>query len=373
MSDAASAWSFGSVSPEWEPLEVATGDTLLVDARIAGQSVRAVLDSGSGATVIDPQLASRLDMSAGPERTISGLGGKASARLIHDVDIQFGHQTRRLPFAVVADLGAPSAAFGRQIGMLLGADLFAGNCIALDFGHRQFAITQSGSFLAGPDWTALPIGHGARQELYVMVSVAGLPPAPVMIDLGSSSPLMLSSAYVSANNLVDGRPTSKAAIGGVEGIATADVFMAPKLEIGGLTVNAIPALGVTNWLSTSTIGNIGLPVIGQFDVVFDVTAGFVWLRPAPARSRLPMLKDRSGLGVSTSKDALTVVHVAAGSPAAKAGWIVGERIIAVDGHPIGANYTHGPLWSWRFGPAGTRVALHMAEGVTRHLSLGDYY
>lgn len=118
----AEQWNFGPLSPDWQPLEVATGDTLLVNARVAGSPVEAVLDSGSGASIIDVSLAQTLGMANGERRTISGLGGKAPVRLIRDVDVLFGNQTRRLPFAVVADLGALSAAFGRRINMLLGAD-----------------------------------------------------------------------------------------------------------------------------------------------------------------------------------------------------------------------------------------------------------
>lgn len=372
-SKAAGTWDFGPVVPVWEPLEVATGDTLLVAAQIAGSSVQAVLDSGSGASMIDVPLAQALGMGDGERRTISGLGGKASARLIRDVDVRLGHQARRLPFAVVADLSALSAAFGRRIEMLLGADMFVGNCIALDFGSRQFAITSTGSFLGGKGWVPVALSQGTKKELFVSVSVAGSSPVPLMIDLGNSAALMLSSTYVSAHSLTKGRATSTAALGGVEGVATVDVFTTPKLSIGGLSVENIPTLGNRSWLPTSTVGNIGLPLIGQFDVVFDVTAGLVWLRSTTARRRLPMLKDRSGLGLSASDHALTVVHVAIGSPTAKAGWVVGERIVTVNGRAVDVNYTHGSLWDWRFGPAGTPVKLGLEGGVTREVRLADYY
>ncbi|WP_256581337.1 PDZ domain-containing protein, partial [Pseudomonas sp. MPR-R2A3] len=52
-----------------------------------------------------------------------------------------------------------------------------------------------------------------------------------------------------------------------------------------------------------------------------------------------MLKDRSGLGLAASTTDLTVVHVASGSPADRAGWAVGEQVVAVDGRPIDSSYT----------------------------------
>ncbi|MES3151657.1 aspartyl protease family protein [Sphingomonas faeni] len=366
-------WDFGPLVLDWKPLEVATGDTLLVDAQVGGSPVKAVLDSGSGASIIDLSLAQALGIENGERRTISGLGGKAPVRLIHDVDVQLGDRTRRLPFAVVADLSTLSAAFGRRINMLLGADMFVENCIALDFGRRQFAFAPTGSFLGGGEWTAIALGRGAKQELYVSASIAGSRPVPVMIDLGSSAALMLSSSYVDTLGLTKERATSTAALGGVEGIATVDVFTTPTLSLGGLSAQDIPTLGNRNWLPTSTVGNIGLPLIGQFDAIFDVTAGFVWLRPPAARRPLAMLKDRSGLGLATSATALTVVHVAANSPAKKGGWAIGERIVRVNGHGINADYTHGDLWRWRFGPTGTLITLETTVGEHRTLRLADYY
>nr|WP_255326037.1 PDZ domain-containing protein [Sphingobium sp. 15-1] len=172
---------------------------------------------------------------------------------------------------------------------------------------------------------------------------------------------------------MNGKLVSTAAIGGVDGVRINDAFTIQNINIEGLGVSNVPTLGMRAWLSTSTVGNVGLPLIAQFDVVFDVTAGFVWLRPLGPRRRLPMLKDRSGLGLAASPTALTVVHVAANSPAEKAGWAVGDRIVAVNGHSIDANYTRGELWQVRSRPAGTLVKLTMASGDVRELRLADYY
>ena len=68
-----------------------------------------------------------------------------------------------------------------------------------------------------------------------------------------------------------------------------------------------------------------------------------------------------------------LIHVAANSPAEKAGWAVGDRIVAVNGHSIDANYTRGELWQVRSRPAGTLVKLTMASGDVRELRLADYY
>jgi len=270
-------------------------------------------------------------------------------------------------------LGAISAAFGRPIDMLLGADVLAGGCVALDFATRRFAFEKPASFVPGSEWTALPLGHGAKKELFVLASVAGLDPVPLMLDFGSSSALILSSAYIEAHSLLAGKTVSTAALGGVEGVQIVKPFTADKVSLGALSITAVPALALDRWSSESTVGNVGMPLLGQFDIVLDVSQGRLWLRSAPPRARLPMLKDRSGLGLAASATDLTVVHVASGSPAAQAGWAAGEHVVAVNDRPIDGSYTQGPLWQWRYGRAGTRVTLKLADGTTRMLKLADYY
>jgi len=372
VSQPARTWNFGTTSLNWEPLELAMDDTLVVSAHVGGLPVQAVLDSGSGASIISTALAARLGLR-GERRTISGLSARAQALLVRDIKVVFAGEPRRLPFAIVADLSATSAAFGRPIDMMLGADMFTESCIALDFGKRRLAVAKSGSFLAGPNWRRAALGRGAKQELFIRASVASLPLVPLMLDLGNSAPLILSADYLRDQQLLKDKQVTTAALGGVDGIRVNDVLRISDVKVEGLEVCDITTLSMRDWLSTSTVGNIGLPLIAQFDAVMDVTAGFVWLRPISSRHRIPMLKDRSGLGVAASPIGLAIVHVAANSPAEKAGWAIGDRIIMVNGRPIDADYTHGRLWRWRYGPAGTLVTLTMAAGDKRELRLADYY
>lgn len=366
-----SMWNFAANTLEWHRLEIATGNTLLVPARVAGTAVRAILHSGSGASIISAPFAAKLGMSSDEPRTVSGLSGKALVQLVRNVDVTLGREVRRLSFALVGDLSGLSVAFGRTIDMLIGEDMLVGSCLALDFENGRFALAKTGSFVASSDWTRVPLSHGAKKELYIHASIEGSDPVHLMFDMGSSAALMLSSAYIDAHRVTSGKATSTGALGGVEGANLVRTFTTGSLKIGVVGATAIPTLEVDNWLSVSTVGNIGLPLIAQFDVVLDVTAGFLWLRPI-RRPRIPMLKNRSGLGLSVSADALTVVHVGLGSPAAAGGWAVEDRITAVNNHRVDRDYTHGSLWQWRYGPVGILVKLTMATGDTRDLRLADF-
>lgn len=364
-------WSGLASDADWDTFEMATGDTMVVRAAVGGISVAAVLDSGSAASIISASLAARLGLDGTEKRTIRGLGGRASASIVRGLDIMIGRQARHLALAYTADLGTASAAFGRPIDLVLGQDVLAGRCLALDFANARYALAER--FAGGPDWTSAPMGHGSNRELLVYASIAGLDPVPLVVDLGSSTALIVSRDYADRHGLWAGKPHSTAALGGVDGKRLATTFMVERTEVAGLGVDAIPALAMDDWLSNSTVGNIGLPLLAQFDVVLDFTVGRLWLHALASGHRPAMLEDHSGLGVTASTDALMVVHVAAGSPAARDGWAIGDRIVAVDGRPVDISYTRGALWRWRFGPVGRRVRLTLDGGVVREIRLADYY
>lgn len=366
----ADRWTGIGGAIRWLPFRLVTGDTLVVQAQLAGVSVNAILDSGSAASIIGSSLAARLGLHGQEQRTVRGNSGRASVKIVRDVDVMLGRVARRLPFALIADLSAVSSAFGGQLDLILGQDILAGQSIALDFAASRYAFIEQ--FAGGGDWASAPLAHGANRELVISGSVAGLPPVPLIVDLGSATPLMLSRHYADDHHLLNGRPQSTAALGGVEGVRIATAFMIGSTSIAGLAVKAIPSLAVDEWLSTSAVGNIGLPLIAQFDVVLDLAADRLWLR-RPVHRPIEMLKDRSGLGLSVSRAALTVIHVAAGSPAAKAGLTVGERITEVNGRPVDTAYTRDRLWHWRYDRAGTIVKLGVEGAGIRELRLADYY
>mgnify|MGYP001627257351 CR=1 FL=1 len=364
-------WKGITPDAHWNNFEMVVGDTLLVRAHIGNTPVEAILDSGSAASIISASLASRLGLEGSEKRTIRGISGRASAGLAHNIDLMIGRQASHLDAAFIVDLETASAAFGRPIDLVLGQDVFAGRCLALDFATSRYTLSEG--FAGGPDWTPTPLGHGANRELIAYASVAGLPPAPLVIDLGSATALMLARGYVDRHGLLDGKRRSTAMLGGVEGSRIATAFVADRVDLAGLGIDTIPALAVDPWLSVSTVGNIGLPLLAQFNLVLDFTVGRMWLHALPVDRRPPMLKDLSGFDLAASADALTIVHLSEGSPAARGGWAVGERIVAIDGKPIGTGYTRSSLWRWRYGPAGRRVKLTIEGGEVREIQLAAYY
>jgi C-terminal processing protease CtpA/Prc len=69
---------------------------------------------------------------------------------------------------------------------------------------------------------------------------------------------------------------------------------------------------------------------------------------------------------------LEVIFVAPKSAAADAGWKVGDRIVAINGQPVGPDYFDS-MYQWSRGEDGTEVRLTTAGGEERTLVLRTYY
>jgi hypothetical protein len=366
-------WSGINSQFRWQPFELAKGDTMIVPAGIGGANVDAMLDSGSAFSVISSSLATKLGLVGVAEGTIRGSSGRATARRADDVVVTFDGDQWKLATARIVDLAAASRAFGRDIDLVFGLDILDERSLAIDFVANRLAFGPTGAFEGGEHWKPLPLSRGANLELIVLGSIAGLESAPLILDIGSSSGIMLARSYVDEHRLLDGQRWSTAAMGGVDGIRTETVFTLPTAALAGSTVTDIPSMVIDGWLSSSAIGNIGLPLLAQFDIVLDVGAKTLWVHVPQFNRRSLMLKERSGLGVAASPNGLTVAHVASGSPAAAGGWTTGERIVAINGQRVDASYTRGSLWRWRFQPAGHVVSLTLADGHERKITLDDYY
>lgn len=114
---------------------------------------------------------------------------------------------------------------------------------------------------------------------------------------------------------------------------------------------------------------VGLPVISRLGrVIVHGASDALYIFPAEA-DPVPFVKSRTGLvTVALPQSGWRVVHVAKASPAATAGWKVGELIAEIDGKtiepPRQPAINHAP---------GSQVRFKMADGSFRILTREDYY
>lgn len=342
-----------------------------LDMQVGGADIRAVVDSGATVSVIGADLAAKLglrplDFSA----KIHSDTGVSRAQLAGPVSVKIGGRSVLLPYVVVSSSYiALINRTGLDAQYVVGQDTLSGSVIDFNFSKKCVRFDAPSSVRTEHGYRALDLRRDSLGRYVVSIQIGELPETDAIVDLGNASPLMLSADFFTAAELGKGRPTSTAAIGMSSGIVTGKSITIPSATLAGFRMADIPVQIVPGWRSPQPV-NIGLPLLQNFDVILDVPHAKVWFK---ALGRTHFDKDLSGLGIAYEGNYLRVVHVAVGSPAARSGWQVDERIIAVGGNRIDKNYFRSNAWRWRFNHPGRSITMTMADGSIRLIRLSSYF
>lgn len=124
-------------------------------------------------------------------------------------------------------------------------------------------------------------------------------------------------------------------------------------------------------IDAATEGLIGLPALSRFNITLDMAHERIWFAPLPSVSQ-PFPRDRLGLAMIPGEQGLAVVHVAANSPAWKAGFVIEDQIVKVDDEAV-TDETASRLRRTGRGPVGAVVKLETASGAVRFVELAEYF
>jgi len=362
----------GSHSTGFIPFEFFNDNRVYIPAQVNGHATQVLLDSGAEMTVVDTAYARELGLKTQGQLTAVGSGGQAQAQLASGVDITVGDLRLTGLTVAVIDLAEVARQIGHPLPVILGKESFNPLVVDVDFPNRRVAFHEAASFKPPPRAVRLPLVESAGGQRAVHVSIEGRPAIPVLFDVGNGGALSLFPAYWQQAGLLTGRRSSKTLSGAVGGLRERDVATLKRIELAGITLKDVPTVfdDAGNSISTSNRlqGNLGLAVLARFRMITDYANDTLTLVPDARALRQPFRKDRSGLIALPSEGRLVVKLVAPGSPAAAAGWKVGDEVVAIDGQAIGPDFT-----GWRYRPAGQTVVLTLKDGRKRSLTLRDYY
>ena len=367
----------GRKSTGFIPFEFFNENRVFIPAEVNGAATQVLLDSGAEMTVLDAAYARELGVKTEGQLDAVGSGGRAQAQLAGGVDISVGNLRLTGLTVAVIDLSEVARLIGHPLPVILGKEAFNALVVDVDFPNRRVAFHEASSFKAPPKAVRLPLVESAGGQRAVHLSIEGRPAIPVLFDVGNGGALSLFPAYWQQAGLLEGRRSSKTLSGAVGGLRECDVTTLKHIEFAGITLKNVPTVfddaGKSIATSDRLLGNLGLGVLARFRMITDYAADTLMLVPDPRAMRQPFPKDRSGVIALPSEGKLVVKLVAPGSPAAAAGWQVGEEIIAVDGKPLGADSAGTALSRWRYRPHGQTVVLTLKDGSKRRLTLRDYY
>lgn len=315
--------------------------TVAVEGKVNGVPMRLVLDTGAAGSVLDEDRARSLGLKLRGSQRAQGAGGEVQGSRVSDVRVGLPGVELSDQTMTTLSLSALSARTGRPMDAILGAPLFRGMAVEIDYPRRLVSLHDAASFRYEGKGTPVPIEMIDGQP-YVTARLV-LPGGRAIegrfvVDTGASTALMLTAEAVEGARVLDAvEKTIGSQALGVGGGFDVRLGRIEALELGGFTlarpVTVFRSGGPGRVSASGTLGNIGGGVLNRFKVVFDYERRRMILEAGPGLDE-PFESDMSGLSlVATSPklERIRVDLVHEGSPASEAGVRAGDVIEAVDG------------------------------------------
>jgi predicted aspartyl protease len=251
-----------------------------------------IVDTGSESVLIDSSVAKAANI---PETGSLELRGATRSGGLHVLTIpRVTIGTAHLDNLVATSLDLSESSGGSfKLDGILGYPFFASSIVEMDFANHTMRFGPPGSFVPRGVKIDLDLDRGLLEALF---SVNGSIVAPFIVDTGNSAEVLLYRHFIEEHPGVAPR-TDIAAInrglgGGVPGYVT---------SLGALRLGGFDLYHPTAYVQMSQkgafadrvdAGNVGLGVLKNFVVTFDLTNSAMYLEKSPTfddgRSRKPL-------------------------------------------------------------------------------------
>lgn len=315
-----------------------------IPAQINGQPFRLYLDSGASGLALSQNVADSLHLKQNGTLEARGYGGSTD---LHPVIVD----TLEIPGAVrLSNVAAVSIALPPGIGQsadgpiagFIGYDLLSRYVTKIDYAARRITFTDPAAFQPTPA-DGKPLSLNLDNDLpSVTAQFDDLPAAQFLLDTGDVSALRLYGPYVTQNGLREKYPKEIPSVGGgIGGESKSQLAKTDKFTIAGVTLHGIPtefSLDSKGGASQLLAGSLGSGLLSRFIVTFDYPHGRVFFAPTPEASK-PYDTREFGLTITSVKDDkdrphIVIIDLDADSPAARAGLLLYDQILEIDGQPV---------------------------------------
>lgn len=325
---------------------------------IKGELVEAIFDTGASNCLIDEGLAQKLNIKRATSTQAQFVYEKGALDVSEPVEISLGGASLKLPMLV-------GKLVNMRHDMLLGLDAASQVIMATDPAKRTALIMPRGRRRLPP---ARKIAF--RQEGRYLLFDLTLEGRTVeaRIDTGDPVALTVHSDWAKQTGFLNGKRVSQWIGGDLSGAHPVMRTSAEHLQLGGFDFHNVPVHIEEDQLKYPV--TIGAPAFMRLFAIWDLGALTLWLPERQSGLDAPFTRDRSGLAYMPDGDAVKVIFIAPDSPAAKAGWKIGDRIAKIDGVPY---KTLSDDLAWKEDPTRKTANLTLDTGEVRVLTLSDYY
>ncbi len=252
---------------------------IFVRARVDGQPMLFMLDSGSQGVFIDPAAAQRIGLA--PQGRVE-VEGAATTRggVVRLGAIAFGAAQLTIRAASVIDLSGVTYE-GKSIDGILGYPLFAAAEVRFDPVAHTVTFARPGT---------LPVqGHiiavDARRRLPEIAGQIDRLPARLLIDTGNTDELLVFHSFIAAHpGLIDYAGAGRFARNrGIGGSSAAVPVMVDQIALGPYPMYnryaTVILSGRAAFDDSADDGNVGWATLKNFVATFDLGKGFIQLQP----------------------------------------------------------------------------------------------
>lgn len=355
------------------PFDFFRESRILLPVTVNGVQATALLDSGAEIGMVSRPLAERIGIRPTRSVLVAASGGSLDAPVLEGLDVRLGAMRIHSIAGAVVDLATPSQAAGKQFDLVLGREFFEHLVISIDFDKKLIRFHDPEVFRTPVDSVPVSLRRFGRSRV-VDVRLEERVTIPMQFDLGMDMPVMLNHPFWTGQAFIQARPWSTTLFASAAGAREARITTVSGIalgaeQVGSLSVILAPLRAKGEHLLPP--GIIGMPVLSRFNLTTDYKHNVIYLERRRSQAEIP--KDRAGLRLVWEGNKLRVLLVARNSPAAAAGWVAGDLVVAVNGQHVGPEYWTGRLWRWTTAPSGTVVTFRMADGSHRALTLADYF
>ena len=258
------------------PLTLTRGSRLMIEAKVNGHPVSALLDSAAEATFLDRGFAHSLGLKGG--EAVAGQGSGQSSfetALVNGVTLEALGLSLADQTVGVTDLGdVGRRLLGHPIDVILGREIFDAARLAIDIDGHSIAVVTRAQEPRGMR-LELVTEHGVET---VPASVPGSAPVRATFDLGNGSQVLISRALAERLKLLAaGNAVRTERGGGLGGETERQIVTLAYLELAGRRFTGIEA-AVDPQPSASDL-NVGVSVLRHFRITTDYAQHAVWLEP----------------------------------------------------------------------------------------------
>ena len=344
-----------------------------VEVEVEGVKGHALLDTGASLTVIDDDFAERAELRTRGRISVRGTGGRQRGRKARDVRLALcGRKVSGLN-PVVIDLEYVEERFGRPIDAIIGGDIFEKVLLDLDYPNERVALRLPGENTHLPELGTrrVPLGSVGETRRSASLTLASHGVVRLLVDTGAGGEVSIYTKHAERLGLpAKGAPRTSRLGGGIGGKREQWLTVVEGAQFAGEALGEIEVrIPREQGGRRETQGLLGGGILARFRVLFDLSGSEMTL-VGPSASYVPN-RDRLGLQAEWSRGGMRILHISKGSPAERAGWRKGERIVAIDGEPPTSQNWRELIRRTVSQPAGTRVVLVPARGEPRASVLAD--